>query len=113
MPPRSRNGQRSSLAAVVPNNEPPSHDVIAREETVRQPQRLAYVRSNGLLKRLTRDLLDEAPEQVVPRLTVGDPGPKRRDQLKLSHLRHIALQGVVSFTGVGVDSPVEPGGVVE
>jgi hypothetical protein len=113
MPPRSRYGQELFLAAVVSNSESPGHDVIAREETVRQPQRFEDERIHSLFERLARNLLDDPPEQVVPRLTVGNAGAKRRDQLQLSHLRHIALQSVIPFTGVGVDSPVEPGGVVE
>ena len=102
-----------SWPAVVSDNEAPDHDVIAREETVRKPQRLEDERSHGLLERLACDFLDDPPEQVVPRLTVGGSGAGQRDQFHLSHLRHSALQGVVPFPGVGIDSPVQPGGVVE
>src|SRR5205807_10284619 len=106
IPPGSRNGECSVLAGVVSDSEPPGYDVIAREETVREPQRLEDERSNGLLEGLARNLLDDPSEQVVPRLTVGDTGARRRDLLQLSHLHHRALQGVVPFTGVGIDSPV-------
>src|SRR5690349_15646081 len=81
MPPRACNGQCPVLSADVSDREAPGHDVITREETVRQRQWLEDERSNGLLERLARDFLDEASEQVVPRLAVGDPATKRSDQI--------------------------------
>src|SRR5260221_6962635 len=59
MPPRSRNGQEPILAAVVSYSEPPGHDVIAREETVREPQRRADDRTHALLEGLARHRLDD------------------------------------------------------
>src|SRR5258708_8433981 len=105
MPPRSRNGQCSVLAAVMSDSEPPGHDIIAREETVRESQRLEDERSHRLLEGLARHLLDDAPEQVVAPLTVGGPGAGERDQLHLNHLPPTALPGHLPFTRARLHSP--------
>jgi hypothetical protein len=85
-----------------------SPGIIAREEAVRQPQGLEYERGDGPLVRQTRDLLHDPPGQVVPRLAVGGPGARRRDQLQIGHLRHVAGQGVIPLAGVDDDPQSSP-----
>ena len=105
--------KRAVLAAVVTHGEPPGHDVVAVEEAADRPAGSKTSEAIGLLVGQPGDLLHDPPGQVEPRLAVGGPGARRRDQRQPGQRGYVAGQRVVPLAEVADDPPVQARGVIE
>ena len=73
--PRSRDGRRPVVGAVVPDGEAPGHHVLGEEERALQPERPEDEAAYHALVRLAGDHLDHPPGEVEAALLYDHTSP--------------------------------------